>query len=189
VPDLVTTAKGMTSAYAPMGAVFVSDRVAEPLYDDPKRTLLHGITFGGHPVAAAIALKNIEIFERDEVLQNVRALEGHLATRMEDLRALPIVGDVRGAGFFHAVELVRDEACAPFDAAERERVLRGYLPGRLLEAGIIARADDRGDAVVQIAPPLISDAAVLDAIVDALGEALAGAGEHMGVRQAAQSAL
>jgi adenosylmethionine-8-amino-7-oxononanoate aminotransferase len=185
VPDLVTVAKGITSAYAPMGAVFVADHVAAPLYDDPKRALLHGITFGGHPVSAAIALKNIEIIERDGILENVRGLEDHLAARMEDLRELPIVGDVRGAGFFRAVELVGDEEGSPFDAEQRERLLRGYLPKRLLEAGIIARADDRGDAVLQIAPPLISDAALLDAIVDALGEVLADAGRHMGVGAAA----
>ncbi|HET8977270.1 MAG TPA: aspartate aminotransferase family protein [Solirubrobacteraceae bacterium] len=180
VPDLATVAKGLTSAYAPMGAVLVSDRVAEPLFA-PGRTLRHGITFGGHPLAAAVALRNLEIFERDGVLENVRALEPHLAARMQELRSLPIVGDVRGRGFFWAVELVRDEAAGTFDAPERDRLLRGFLPGRLLEAGLIARADDRGDSVLQIAPPLISDAGVLDEIVDRLGEVLADAGQQMGV--------
>ncbi len=179
VPDLITAAKGITSAYAPMGAVFVSERVAEPLYRD-KQALLHGITFGGHPVAAAIALENLAIFERDGVLENVRGLEGHLAARLDELRALPIVGDVRGAGFFWAVELVKDAANTRYDADERERLLRGFMPGRLREAGLIARADDRGDAVLQIAPPLISDAAVLDAIVERMGEVLSDAGELMG---------
>ena len=183
-PDLITVAKGITSAYAPMGAVLVADHVAAPLYDDG-RTLLHGITFGGHPLSAAIALKNIEIFERDGVLDNVRALEGHLEARLAELRALPIVGDVRGAGFFWAVELVKDAAATPFGAGERERLLRGFIPKRLLEAGLIARADDRGDSVLQIAPPLISDAGVLDAIVDAMGEVLADAGALMGVADAA----
>jgi adenosylmethionine-8-amino-7-oxononanoate aminotransferase len=184
VPDMATTAKGLTSAYAPMGAVLVSDRVAESLHS-PGSTLRHGITFGGHPVSAAVALKNIEIFERDGVLANVRANEDHLAARLDELRALPIVGDVRGRGYFWAVEMVRDADGLRFDADERERLLRGFMPGRLLEAGIIARADDRGDSVVQIAPPLISDVAVLDAIVDALGEVLADAGRHMDVSPAA----
>jgi adenosylmethionine-8-amino-7-oxononanoate aminotransferase len=184
-PDLVSMAKGLTSAYAPMGAVMVGDRVAEPLYD-AKRLLRHGITFAGHPLAASIALKNIEIFERDGVLENVRALEGHLRDRLEELRALPIVGDVRGAGFFWAVEMVRDADGTRFDDEERERLIRGFIPKRLLEAGIIARPDDRGDSVLQIAPPLIADAGVLDAIVDGLADVLADAGEHMGVgRQAA----
>jgi adenosylmethionine-8-amino-7-oxononanoate aminotransferase len=183
-PDLITIAKGLTSAYAPMGAVLVSDRVAEPLYDD-KRTLLHGITFAGHPLCAAIALKNIEIFERDGVLENVRTREAGLAERLESLRELPIVGDVRGAGFFWAVELVKDAENARFDADERERLLRGYMPGRLLEAGLIARADDRGDAVLQIAPPLISDDAVLDEIVEAMRLVLHDAGRFIGVETGA----
>ena len=187
-PDLATVAKGLTSAYAPMGAVLVSDRVAEPLVDADSTVLRHGVTFGGHPISAAVALKSIEIFERDGVLENVRALEGHLEARMEELRALPIVGDVRGRGFFRAVEMVRDEAGTPFDKAERDDLLRGFLPERLLEAGLIARADDRGDAVVQIAPPLICDRGVLDAIVDRLGEVLTDAGAHMRVGERVEAA-
>jgi adenosylmethionine-8-amino-7-oxononanoate aminotransferase len=182
-PDLITIAKGLTSAYAPMGAVLVSDRVAAPLYED-KATLLHGITFAGHPLCAAIALKNIEIFERDGVLENVRAREAGLRERLEALRELPIVGDVRGEGFFWAVEMVKDEAAGRFDADERERLIRGFMPARLLEAGLIARADDRGDAVLQIAPPLISDDAVLDEIVEAMRAVLSDAGRFMGVDRA-----
>jgi adenosylmethionine-8-amino-7-oxononanoate aminotransferase len=186
VPDIATTAKGLTSAYAPMGAVMVADRVADSLHA-PGTTLRHGITFGGHPVSAAVALKNLEIFERDGVLENVRANEDYLAERVASLRELPIVGDVRGRGFFWAVEMVRDDEGSPFDADERERLLRGFMPGRLREAGIIARADDRGDSVVQIAPPLISDRAVLDDIVDGLGQVLADAGAHMNIAPAAQA--
>ena len=176
-PDLVSLAKGITSAYAPMGAVLTTDRVVQPMIDGG-RVLRHGVTFGGHPVSAAIALRNIEIFERDRVLENVRALEGHLASRLGELLALPIVGDVRGAGFFWAIELVKDEANGRFDQAERDALLRGFLPGRLLEAGLIARADDRGDAVLQIAPPLISDSALLDDIVDGLYDVLSDASKR-----------
>jgi adenosylmethionine-8-amino-7-oxononanoate aminotransferase len=118
----------------------------------------------------------------------VRALEGHLRDRLEELRSLPIVGDVRGAGFFWAVEMVRDADGARFDDEERERLIRGFIPKRLLEAGIIARPDDRGDSVLQLAPPLIADAGVLDAIVDRVGEVLADAGEHMGVSREAATA-
>ena len=180
-PDLITTAKGITSAYAPMGAVFAHDDVVAPLYEDPKRSLVHGITFAGHPLCAAISLQNLEIFERDGVFANVKALEGHLEDRLRDLLALPIVGDVRGAGFFWAVELVADHENRRFDADERERLLRGFLPERLLQAGMIARPDDRGDSVVQVAPPLISTASQLDAMVDGLAEALTEAGELMNV--------
>lgn len=174
-PDLITIAKGLTSAYAPMGAVLVSEKVAAPFYEDG-RTLMHGVTFGGHPLCAAIALKNIEIFEREQVLENVRAREDGLRARLERLREdLPIVGDVRGAGFFWAVELVKDEDNTRFDADERERLLRGYMGPALLEAGLIARPDDRGDAVLQIAPPLIADDDVLDEIVDKMRTVLVGA--------------
>ena len=177
-PDLVTVAKGLTGAHLPMGGVLVRGEVAAPLYD-AGRTLLHGVTFGGHPVSAAVALEAMRIYEDDAVFANVRALEGHLEARLRELLALPLVGDVRGAGFFWALELVADADGARLEAAERERLLRGYLPGRLLEAGVLARADDRGDAVLQIAPPLISDRAVLDDIVDRLAAVLADAGAWM----------
>jgi adenosylmethionine-8-amino-7-oxononanoate aminotransferase len=184
-PDLATTAKGLTSAYAPMGAVMVSDRVAAPLYDDERRTLMHGITFAGHPLCAAIALRNLEVFQRDGILENVRAHEPHLEARMNELRSLPIVGDVRGKGFFWAVELVKDEENTRLDADERERVLRGFLPGRLLEAGLIARADDRGDAVLHVAPPLISDTAVIDEMTAKMSEVLTDADHVLHGRRAA----
>ncbi|MGO9901191.1 MAG: aspartate aminotransferase family protein [Solirubrobacteraceae bacterium] len=180
-PDLITVAKGMTSAYLPMGAVLVSDKVAEPLYA-PGATLLHGITFGGHPVAAAVALANIEIFKRDHVLENVREQAPWLREQLEQqLRGLPIVADVRGAGFFLAFELVGGEYERRFDAGERERLLRGFLPRRLREAGLIARADDRGDSVLQIAPPLISTREQLAEMVSSLAEVLSDAGDFMGL--------
>jgi adenosylmethionine-8-amino-7-oxononanoate aminotransferase len=174
-PDLITVAKGLTSAYAPMGAVLVSDKVADPFYEE-KRTLLHGITFGGHPLCAAIALKNLEIFEREGVIDNVNAHEAGLEARLQPLKdEFTIVGDVRGAGFFWALEFVKDEAGTRLDADERERLLRGYMPAAMLEAGLIARTDDRGDAVMQIAPPLISDDEVLDEIVAKMRTVLRGA--------------
>src|SRR4051812_31576332 len=177
-PDVITLAKGLTSAYAPMGAVLVSDRIAEPLYDDG-RMLLHGITFGGHPMAAAVALRNIEIFEREGVLDNVRAHEGYVRKRLEELRdRLPIVADVRGAGYFWALELVRDADNTRFSAEERERLLRGFLAGRLLEEGLIARPDDRGDAVLHLAPPLICGRREIDELVEKTEAVLADASER-----------
>jgi adenosylmethionine-8-amino-7-oxononanoate aminotransferase len=179
-PDLVSLAKGLTSAYASMGAVVAAERVVAPIAESGA-VFRHGITFGGHPVAAAIALKNMEIFERDGVLTNVKDLTPYLAEKLSTLLDLPIVGDVRGDGFFWAMELVKDDDATRFDQAERDKLLRGFLPARLREAGLIARADDRGDAVLQIAPPLISDKAVLDEIVARLGDVLTDAGAHMGL--------
>ncbi|MFC7620099.1 aspartate aminotransferase family protein [Microlunatus sp. GCM10028923] len=177
-PDLISIAKGLTSAYAPMGGVLARSRVTEPMITNGS-PFRHGITFGGHPLSAAIALRNIEIFERDRILDNVRALSPHLAAELHGLRSLPIVGDVRGSGFFWAVELVKDERGTRFDQAERDYLLRSYLPRRLRAAGLIARPDDRGDSVVQIAPPLISDRDLLDEIVTRLGDVLEDAGHEM----------
>ncbi|MRK03083.1 aminotransferase class III-fold pyridoxal phosphate-dependent enzyme [Aeromicrobium sp. S22] len=177
-PDLVTVAKGLTSAYAPMGATLVRERVIAPLVEQ-RKVFRHGITFGGHPLSAALAMKSIEIIERDQVLENVRAQADPLRERLNHLLDLPIVGDVRGAGFFWAMELVKDDAATRFDQAERDDLLRGFLPARLREAGLIARCDDRGDSVLQIAPPLISDAALLDDIAAGLTDVLRDAGKHM----------
>jgi adenosylmethionine-8-amino-7-oxononanoate aminotransferase len=186
-PDLITMAKGIASAYAPIGAVMVSSRVAEPLFDSA-RTLLHGITFGGHPLSAALALRNIEIFVRDGILENVRSNEAYLEKRLRELTSIPIVGDVRGAGYFWAIELVPDANAGRFDAEQREELLRRFLPRRLLEAGLIARADDRGDSVLTLAPPLISDRVILDELVDKTASVLGDAASHMGVSALAGAA-
>jgi adenosylmethionine-8-amino-7-oxononanoate aminotransferase len=155
-PDMITTAKGLTSAYAPMGAVIASDRLMEPFLEGDN-VFLHGFTFGGHPVAAAVALANIAAMEEEGVLENVRAHEGDLRAMLDSLRDIPIVGDVRGAGYFHAIELVKDrETKATFDAQESEDLLRGFLSGELFRRGLICRADDRGDPVIQLSPPLIA---------------------------------
>jgi adenosylmethionine-8-amino-7-oxononanoate aminotransferase len=156
VPDLITTAKGITSAYAPMGAVIASDRVAEPFLHGSS-TFTHGFTFAGHPIASAVALANIDVFEREGLLEHVRAHEGEFRAMLESLRDIPIVGDVRGAGYFHAIELVRDpDTKQSFSAEESETLLRGFLSGELFRRGLICRADDRGDPVVQLSPPLIA---------------------------------
>jgi len=156
-PDIVTTAKGLTSAYAPMGAMIVSDAIAEPFMEGTT-SFAHGFTFGGHPVAAAAAMANLDIFEREGINEHVQAKEGEFRAMLEGLRDLPIVGDVRGAGFFQAIELVKDkETRESFDADESERLLRGFLSGELYRQGLICRADDRGDPVIQLSPPLIAD--------------------------------
>jgi adenosylmethionine-8-amino-7-oxononanoate aminotransferase len=155
-PDLITTAKGITSAYAPMGAVIASDRVFEP-FAQGATSFLHGITFGGHPIAAAVAMANIDVFEQEGLLDHVRENEPHLRAMLESLRDIEIVGDVRGAGYFQAIELVKDrDTKASFTHEESEELLRGYLSNEMFRRGLICRADDRGDPVVQFSPPLIA---------------------------------
>jgi len=154
-PDIITMAKGMTSGYAPIGAMAVSDRLIEPFLHDTT-TFLHGITFAGHPVSAAVALANLDIFEKEDLLGNVRANETAFWSTLEKLNDLPIVGEVRGDGYFYGIELVKNkETRETFSDDESERLLRGYLSGALFDAGLICRADDRGDPVIQLAPPLI----------------------------------
>jgi adenosylmethionine-8-amino-7-oxononanoate aminotransferase len=178
-PDIVTTAKGLTSAYAPMGAVIVSDRVAEPFMTGTK-SFTHGFTFGGHPVCAAIALANLEALESEGVLDNVRAHESDLRGMLDSLRDLPIVGDVRGAGYFQAVELVKDrDTKESFSDEESETLLRGFLSGELYRRGLICRADDRGDPVIQLSPPLIAGPQQFEEIEAILRSVLEEAGRRM----------
>jgi adenosylmethionine-8-amino-7-oxononanoate aminotransferase len=179
VPDIVTMAKALTSAYAPMGAMVVSDRVAEPFMEGDA-SFAHGFTFAGHPVAAAIAMANLDVFEREDLCGHVRAKEGEFRGMLESLRDLPIVGDVRGAGYFHAIELVKDrDTKESFDDKESEELLRGFLSGELYRRGLICRADDRGDPVVQLAPPLTADSEQFEEIHDVLRDVLGEAGQRM----------
>jgi adenosylmethionine-8-amino-7-oxononanoate aminotransferase len=154
-PDIITMAKALTSAYVPMGGMIVSDSVFEP-FAEGKEMFTHGFTFGGHPVASAVALANLDVFEREDLCGHVREHEPAFRAMMESLRDIPIVGDVRGDGYFHSIELVKDrETKETFSDEESENLLRGYLSGELYRRGLICRADDRGDPVIQLAPPLI----------------------------------
>ncbi|MEA2349158.1 MAG: hypothetical protein QOG86_99 [Thermoleophilaceae bacterium] len=178
-PDIITTAKGLTSAYAPMGAVIVSDAVAEPFMSGTAM-FAHGFTFAGHPVAAAAALANLEIFEREELCGHVREKEPEFRGMLEGLRELPIVGDVRGAGFFQAIELVKDrETKESFSDEESEDLLRGFLSGELYRRGLICRADDRGDPVIQLSPPLVADTEQFEEIETILRDVLSEAWDRV----------
>ena len=161
-PDMITCAKGMTSGYSPIGALLVSDRIAEPFLHGAT-SFPHGFTFAGHPVSAAVALANLDILEREDLPGHVRANEGAFRATLSKLLDLPIVGEVRGDGYFYGIELVKDKATKEtFDDAESERLLRGFLSTALFDAGLYCRADDRGDPVVQLAPPLICGQAEFD---------------------------
>ncbi|MFB7928257.1 aminotransferase class III-fold pyridoxal phosphate-dependent enzyme [Streptomyces sp. NPDC056039] len=170
-PDIVTVAKGITAGYAPMGATLVSDRVTEVI-NRPGAVLNHGYTFAGHPLSAAIALRSLDIMERDRILDNVRGHQAHLARRMDALTDLPIVGDVRGAGFFYAVELTGDLDDGGFGDTARTALVADLIPRRLREAGLLARVYNRAAPLVQIAPPLISDRELLDRIGDIIAATL-----------------
>lgn len=174
VPDIITCAKGLTSGYSPLGAMIASDRLFEP-FADGTTMFPHGYTFGGHPVSAAVALANLDIFEREGLNDRVRAHAPALRATLERLYELPIVGDVRGEGYFYAVELVKDQAGKqPFSPQESARLV-SYLTPALFEAGLYCRADHRGDTVVQLAPPLISGPAEFDTMHDILHTVLAQA--------------
>ena len=153
-PDIITFAKGVTSGYAPMGGMLVADRLMEP-FSNGHDTFLHGVTFAGHPVSCAVALASLDVFEKEDVLGNVRANEAAFRATLSKLSDLPIVGDVRGDGYFYGIEMVKDKATREtFDDDESERLLRGFLSQALFDAGLVCRADDRGDPVIQLSPPL-----------------------------------
>jgi adenosylmethionine-8-amino-7-oxononanoate aminotransferase len=184
-PDIVCSAKGLSSSYAAIGAVIATDRVMEPFLHSTSM-YSHGITFGGHPVMCAIALKNIEIMRREGIVEHVREHEGRFRETLEQLLELPIVGDVRGTGFFYAIELVKDsETRATFTSEECEWLLRDFLSRRLYDRGLICRADDRGDSVVQISPPLVAGQQEFDQIVGTLGDVLAEAWSALQRREGA----
>jgi adenosylmethionine-8-amino-7-oxononanoate aminotransferase len=183
-PDIITTAKGLTSAYAPLGAVIFSDRVAAPFLEGTN-TFLHGITFGGHPICTAVALANLDAFEHEGILEHVRANEAGFRAMLESLLELPIVGDVRGAGYFMALELVKDkETKESFSEQECESLLRGYISNELYSRGLFCRADDRGDPVVILAPPLIAGPEQFAEIEAVLRPVLTEAGARMHLRGA-----
>jgi adenosylmethionine-8-amino-7-oxononanoate aminotransferase len=153
-PDIITFAKGVTSGYAPLGGMITTDALMEP-FTRGEASFLHGITFAGHPVSCATALANLDVFEKEDLLGNVRANEAAFRATLDKLAGLPIVGDIRGDGYFYGIELVKDKATREtFSDDESERLLRGFLSHALFDAGLVCRTDDRGDPVVQLAPPL-----------------------------------
>jgi len=168
LPDIITCAKGMTSGYSPIGAMIATDRLFEP-FKNGTDYFAHGYTFGGHPVSAAVAMANLDIFDRERLNQNVLDNEKAFRTTLEKLYDLPIVGDIRGDGYFYGIELVKDKATKEtFDDEESERLLRGFLSKALFDGGLYCRADDRGDPGIQLAPPLGCDQSHFDEIEQVL---------------------
>ena len=170
-PDMITFAKGATAGHAPLGGVLMGDRVAEPFVNG-STTYMHGLTFSGHPMTTAAALAAFDIYEREHVFENVRELEPRLRDGLNELRRIPMIGDVRGGGFFWALEMVKDPVTLePFNEAEAKWLLRDELSGHMDRLGLLCRLDDRGEPVIQVSPPLVCDAAMIDRIVSIIGEA------------------
>jgi adenosylmethionine-8-amino-7-oxononanoate aminotransferase len=175
VPDIITCAKALTAGYAPLGAMIVSDRIAEP-FQHEGAAFFHGFTWSGHPVACAVALKALEIVETEGVLENVTANQEYFRQSLNGLKDIRIVGDVRGTGYFWGIELVKDqETKETWAGAGAEQLLRGYVSPEIFRRGLICRSDDRGDPVVQLAPPLISTREDIDFMVGVLREVFTGA--------------
>jgi adenosylmethionine-8-amino-7-oxononanoate aminotransferase len=171
-PDMITIAKGVTSGYSPMGALLASDRLIEPFLHGTA-SFAHGITFAGHPVSSAVALANLAIFDDEGLLKHVRDNEEAFRSSLRSLEDLPIVGDIRGAGYFYGIELVKDKVTREtFNGEESERLLRGFLSPALFDAGLVCRTDDRGDPVVQLAPTLVCEQEHFDLIVEILRDVL-----------------
>ncbi len=178
-PDIITCAKGITSGYAPLGAMIATDRLFDP-FSKGGTSFLHGYTFGGHPVSTAVAMTNLDIFEREGINQHVIDNQDAFRATLEKLTDLDIVGDIRGDGYFYGIELVKDKTTKEtFDADESERLLRGFLSRALYDAGLYCRADDRGDPVVQLSPPLICDQAHFDEMEQILRSVLKEAPSHL----------
>jgi adenosylmethionine-8-amino-7-oxononanoate aminotransferase len=178
-PDIITTAKGITSGYAPLGLMIASDRLFEP-FRHGTTYFPHGYTWGGHPVSCAAAMANLDIFDREGLNDRVKENAPIFKSTLEKLLDLPLVGDVRGAGYFYGIELVKDKSTREtFDDAESERLLRGFLSKALFDAGLYCRADDRGDPVVQLAPPLTMGPTEFDEIERRLRSVLTEAENHL----------
>jgi adenosylmethionine-8-amino-7-oxononanoate aminotransferase len=178
-PDIITCAKGITSGYSPLGAMITTDRLMEPFLKGTA-SFAHGYTFGGHPVSTAVGMANLDVFEKEKINEHVLATQDAFRNTLEKLYDLPIVGDVRGDGFFYGIELVKDKATkTTFDDDEAERLLRGFLSKALYDAGLYCRADDRGDPVVQLSPPLICDQEHFDEIEQKLRGVLDEAWSHL----------
>jgi adenosylmethionine-8-amino-7-oxononanoate aminotransferase len=169
--DVLLVSDEVICAFGRLGHDF-AERLMDP-FTRGETTFMHGSTYGGHPVSCAVALANLDLMEREDLYGHVLRRESAFRSTLDKLTDLPIVGDVRGAGFFYGIELVKDKATKEtFTAAESERVLRGFLSEALFEAGLYCRADDRAEPVVQLSPPLVCDQREFDEMEQILRDTL-----------------
>jgi adenosylmethionine-8-amino-7-oxononanoate aminotransferase len=183
VPDMTSFAKGVTSGYLPMGGVVVNERVQGTLRSNAPM-FMHGSTFGGHPVSSAVALENIRIIEREKLLENVRNLEGYFEDELRRMaKEHPIVCDIRGMGFFWAVEVKAERADGtPLAGDEYQKYFKGVVSRKLLEGGLICRFDDKDEPVIQFSPALVADKEVLGRIAEITDGALTELERELGYR-------
>lgn len=174
VPDLLSFAKGATSGYAPVGGLLVRRSRVDELFDSPNGTFTHGATWGGHPVAMAVTLANITAMRDENVIDNVTANEPYFKSRLEGLRdAHDIVNDIRGAGYFYAIELCRSRAEGSMLTAEEAKDhVASLMPRLIAEAGLVIRADDRGEPKLMLSPPLIATRTEIDELIDGVDQVL-----------------
>lgn len=183
-PDMMTMAKGITSAYAPLGALVASPKVIEPFFAEPARAFTHGITFGGHPLSCAIALANLAIMEREDLIGRVQRHTNEFRARCQALvDQHPMAGDLRGDGYFWSLELVKDkETKETFTPAERDELIKGFLTPRARELGVYMRFDDRAETAAQFSPPLVAGPAEFEEMTSVLRQVLDEAWERINVR-------
>jgi adenosylmethionine-8-amino-7-oxononanoate aminotransferase len=163
--------------------VVINDQMSATLKDNAPM-FMHGSTSGGHPVSSAVALKNIDIIEREGLLQNVHDLEGHFEGELNKMAAdHPIVKDVRGMGFFWAVEVKPERADGtPLEGDEYQRYFKGIVSRKLLEGGLICRFDDKEDPVIQFSPALVADKDIISKIAGITDDALTELERELGYR-------
>jgi adenosylmethionine-8-amino-7-oxononanoate aminotransferase len=183
VPDLLTFAKGSTSGYAPMGGVLIREELAASVLESPKAGIFtHGSTWGGHPVATAVATANITAMRDEHVLDNVRTLEPHFQAGLDRIReAHPSVREWRGTGFFYAIEFTGDRNTGRELTEQQEvELVREVMPRAMVDVNLITRPDDRGATMLMLSPPLVADRQVLDELLAGVDAVVSAVDAHVG---------
>lgn len=183
-PDIITFAKGVSSAYQPLGGMITTDKIIDEVLAGPNAMYLHGLTFGGHPAACAAGLANIAIMERENILDHVRSTEGYFRSQLEAFADHRLVGDVRGDGFHYSLELVTDKLNRQWSATmDSASFVANHLTPMLMSEGILCRVavDHEGTPLIQFSPPLIFTEAHIDWLTTRLRRVLDNAAELEGV--------
>ncbi|MDA8184273.1 MAG: aspartate aminotransferase family protein [Actinomycetota bacterium] len=181
VPDLLTFAKGSTSGYAPLGGLIARRPLVDRLFEAPDGMFSHGATWGGHPVSTTVAIANIHALADEHVLDNVQANAPRLAAGLNELVGRHrVLKEVRGTGYFYALELMADsETGRELTHDQSTSLLRSVLPAAMRKVNLLTRPDDRGATMLVLAPPLIADAAVVDELLGQVDAVLDEAGRFV----------